>query len=182
VTKKISFKHYKYIKRLRAFCLISIVMALTALLLAMPGILCLFLARKASSSTLLTDDTSTITVTRRFRDFEWLHLTLKRIFPSVVVVAGLPSKWFDGLEKRRGGELQRYLNALCRHPLVRSCEVFMIFLYAVGGEYEEGKSQYEIVLAGEVGDKTATFFKRVYEMDLFRDGVYQGDRQESQGR
>jgi hypothetical protein len=89
----------------------------------------------------LIDDTSTITVTRRFRDFEWLHLTLKRIFPSVVVVAGLPSKWFDGLEKRRG-ELQRYLNALCRHPLVRSSEVLMIFLWAVGGEYEEGKRQY----------------------------------------
>jgi hypothetical protein len=129
------------------------------------------------------DDTSAITVTRRFRDFEWfvdiiliqrLHLTLKRIFPSVVVVAGLPSKWFDGLEKRRG-ELQRYLNALCRHPLVRSSEVFMIFLWSCGGEYEIGKSQYEAVLAGEVGDKTANFFKRVYEIDLTREGV---DRRE----
>jgi len=85
------------------------------------------------------NETSTITVSRRFKDFEWLHLQLKRIFPTLLVLPHLPSKILrmdaSGVEKRRSS-LQRYLNRIVQHPIIRSTEVLMVFLWNSGGDFE----------------------------------------------
>lgn len=139
-------------------------------------------------------DTSTITVTRRYRDFEWLHTNLKRIFPTVVVIPPLPSKVWrldkSGIEKRRQA-LQRYLERLIQHPIIRGAEVLMTFLWTSAGPFEPisnntdggipekivsvveqdewsmGKAQYEDLIERELksnpeNDKAASFLKRVF--------------------
>lgn len=78
------------------------------------------------------DPAHTITVRRRFSHFAQLHTALTRLLPGVAL-APLPAKLYAGrlsaafIEARRG-ELERYLEKLVRHPLVRALEGVMFFL------------------------------------------------------
>ena len=73
-----------------------------------------------------------MTVQRRFSHFVFLHNALKRLLPGIALPP-LPEKQYAGrfsesfVEARRG-ELERYINKLVKHPLVRSADVVMFFL------------------------------------------------------
>ena len=73
-----------------------------------------------------------ITVHRRFSQFVMLHTALSRRLPGVVLPP-LPEKQYAGrfsedfVEARRG-DLERYLNKIVRHPVVRYAEVVTFFL------------------------------------------------------
>ncbi|KAJ3289963.1 hypothetical protein HK104_007110 [Borealophlyctis nickersoniae] len=99
---------------------------------------------------------TTITVDRRFTDFEWLHERLSiRFPPPVVVLPSLPKKHltkrFDAaqVEVRRRG-LESYLKCIGRHPLLRSEEVVMLFL-SCGGATETGVPAREVGLSTKAG-------------------------------
>ncbi|KAJ9050181.1 hypothetical protein DSO57_1016850 [Entomophthora muscae] len=73
-----------------------------------------------------------ITVGRRYSQFEWLLERLQAKFRALVLPP-LPEKQFSGrfsdefIEKRRR-HLERFMNRLARHPIVRYSEIFMHFL------------------------------------------------------
>jgi len=73
-----------------------------------------------------------ITVQRRFSQFVMLHTALSRRLPGIVLPP-LPEKQYAGrfsedfVEARRG-DLERYLNKIVRHPVVRYAEVLTFFL------------------------------------------------------
>lgn len=106
---------------------------------------------------------STLTVDRRYTDFEWLHNhLLSRFPPPVLVVPQLPKKKYlnstkrfhpDHVEERRRA-LERYLNCLARHPVLRSEEVVMLFLGcgAIGGS-NWSQEDLERVMSGEMYGK-----------------------------
>jgi hypothetical protein len=81
-----------------------------------------------------------ISVSRRYSDFEWLHLKLSRLFGSLIQMPNLPTKHYSKrqeslfIEKRRRG-LERYINQLVGHPVIRSTDFMMNFL-SCGGEME----------------------------------------------
>ena len=65
-------------------------------------------------------------VTRRFRDFDWLHAQLSHKYPGVIVPP-LPEKQVtnrfsvDFVEKRRE-QLEAFLQVIVDHPLAANCE------------------------------------------------------------
>jgi len=71
-------------------------------------------------------------VERRFKHFDWLHDRLIEKF-TFLGLPNLPEKVLMGstderfVEKRRR-ELERYMNRLARHPVVRGSEVFLHFM------------------------------------------------------
>ncbi|KDR80060.1 hypothetical protein GALMADRAFT_62609 [Galerina marginata CBS 339.88] len=73
-----------------------------------------------------------ITVQRRFSHFVMLHTALSRRLPGIVLPP-LPEKQYAGrfsqdfVEARRG-DLERYMNKIVRHPVVRYAEVLTFFL------------------------------------------------------
>jgi len=73
-----------------------------------------------------------ITVQRRFSQFVMLHTVLSRRLPGIVLPP-LPEKQYAGrfsedfVEARRG-DLERYLNKIVRHPVVRYAEILTFFL------------------------------------------------------
>ncbi|KAF9048732.1 hypothetical protein BJ165DRAFT_1343327 [Panaeolus papilionaceus] len=73
-----------------------------------------------------------ITVQRRFSHFVMLHTVLSRRLPGIALPP-LPEKQYAGrfnedfVEARRG-DLERYLNKIIRHPVVRYAEVVIFFL------------------------------------------------------
>jgi sorting nexin-9/18/33 len=73
-----------------------------------------------------------ITVERRFSQFVMLHTVLSRRLPGIILPP-LPEKQYAGrfsddfVEARRG-DLERYLNKIVRHPIVRYAEVVTFFL------------------------------------------------------
>jgi sorting nexin-9/18/33 len=73
-----------------------------------------------------------MTVQRRFSHFVMLHTVLCRRLPGVALPP-LPEKQYAGrfsndfIEARRG-DLERYLNQLVRHPIVRYAEILTVFL------------------------------------------------------
>ena len=78
------------------------------------------------------ETTTRITVQRRFSQFVALHTALTRRLPGIVLPP-LPEKQYAGrfsqdfVEARRG-DLERYLNKIVRHPVVRYAEVLTFFL------------------------------------------------------
>lgn len=78
------------------------------------------------------EDTTRVTVQRRFSHFVMLHTALSRRLPGIVLPP-LPEKQYAGrfshdfVEARRG-DLERYLNKIVRHPVVRYAEVLTFFL------------------------------------------------------
>ena len=80
-----------------------------------------------------TSSSSTrITVIRRFSHFVMLHTALARRLPGIALPP-LPEKQYAGrfsndfVEARRG-DLERYLNKIVRHPVVRYAEIVIFFL------------------------------------------------------
>jgi len=85
------------------------------------------------SPTSATDETTTrVTVQRRFSHFVMLHTVLSRRLPGIALPP-LPEKQYAGrfssdfVEARRG-DLERYLNKIVRHPVIRYAEVVIFFL------------------------------------------------------
>lgn len=76
--------------------------------------------------------TTRITVMRRFSHFVMLHTALSRRLPGIALPP-LPEKQYAGrfsedfIEARRG-DLERYLNKIVRHPVVRYAEIVVFFL------------------------------------------------------
>lgn len=76
--------------------------------------------------------TTRMTVQRRFSHFVMLHTVLSRRLPGIALPP-LPEKQYAGrfssdfVEARRG-DLERYLNKVVRHPIVRCAEVLTAFL------------------------------------------------------
>ena len=76
--------------------------------------------------------TTRITVIRRFSHFVMLHTALSRRLPGIALPP-LPEKQYAGrfsedfVEARRG-DLERYLNKIVRHPVVRYAEIVNFFL------------------------------------------------------
>jgi hypothetical protein len=84
-------------------------------------------------SPMTSSETATrITVQRRFSQFVMLHTALSRRLPGIILPP-LPEKQYAGrfsedfVEARRG-DLERYLNKIVRHPIVRYAEVVTFFL------------------------------------------------------
>ncbi|KAI8819377.1 uncharacterized protein EV422DRAFT_110284 [Fimicolochytrium jonesii] len=83
---------------------------------------------------------TSLSVQRRYTDFEWLHDHLKRRYPPTIIpLPTLPPKHslitnkFDkGLVESRGRGLERYLGAISRHPLLRSDGAVVLFLSCGG--------------------------------------------------
>ena len=79
-----------------------------------------------------TSSTTRITVMRRFSHFVMLHTALARRLPGIALPP-LPEKQYAGrfnddfVEARRG-DLERYLNKIVRHPVVRYAEIVIFFL------------------------------------------------------
>lgn len=76
--------------------------------------------------------TTRITVMRRFSHFVMLHTALARRLPGIALPP-LPEKQYAGrfsddfVEARRG-DLERYLNKIVRHPVIRYAEIVVFFL------------------------------------------------------
>ncbi len=78
------------------------------------------------------DPTDEITVQRRFSHFVFLHAALSRLLPGIALPP-LPEKQYagrfsDAFVEARRADLQRYLNRVIRHPLIRYAEVLIFFL------------------------------------------------------
>jgi len=84
-------------------------------------------------------------VQRRFKHFDWLHDRLLEKF-TFISLPNLPEKVFMGstderfVEKRKR-HLERYLNRLARHPVVRGSDVFQHFMKVSkeDGQWKNGK-------------------------------------------
>ncbi|CAG8826761.1 16259_t:CDS:2, partial [Dentiscutata erythropus] len=73
-----------------------------------------------------------VTVERRFSQFEWLYNRLVVKF-GALVLPPLPEKQYTGrfneefIEKRRSA-LERFINRLARHPVIRYSDILTHFL------------------------------------------------------
>ncbi|XP_055384190.1 sorting nexin-33 [Condylostylus longicornis] len=80
----------------------------------------------------LTPSFNNIAVSRRYKHFDWLHKRLVDKFP-LIPIPPLPDKQISGryeeefVEHRRV-QLQEFVDWVCRHPVLSSCEVWMHFL------------------------------------------------------
>ncbi|KAH7345433.1 hypothetical protein B0J17DRAFT_639871 [Rhizoctonia solani] len=79
-----------------------------------------------------TTESTRITVHRRFSHFNFLHTALSRSLPGIALPP-LPAKQYAGrfqgefVEARRG-DLEKWLQRVVRHPVVRYTEVVVFFL------------------------------------------------------
>lgn len=80
----------------------------------------------------LTPSFNNISVFRRYKHFDWLHGRLVDKF-CLIPIPPLPDKQISGryeeqfVEHRRV-QLQEFVDWVCRHPVLSTCEVFMHFL------------------------------------------------------
>lgn len=80
----------------------------------------------------LTPSFSNVEVSRRYKHFDWLHDRLSSKF-NVIAVPPLPDKQVSGryeehfIEHRRA-QLQEFVNYMCRHPVLSTCDVWIHFL------------------------------------------------------
>lgn len=71
-------------------------------------------------------------VSRRYKNFDWLHERLVEKF-SLIPIPPLPDKQISGryeeqfIEHRRA-QLQQFVDWVCRHPILSKCDVWMHFL------------------------------------------------------
>ncbi|KAK7019666.1 hypothetical protein SK128_021356 [Halocaridina rubra] len=91
-----------------------------------------FLGMKNYISYSVLPSFSTKHVSRRYKQFDWLHKQLKTIYP-LIVLPPLPEKHILGnLEEsvvnHRTYMLQVWLNRICRHPVLSHCEMFQLFI------------------------------------------------------
>lgn len=80
----------------------------------------------------LTPSFNNISVSRRYKHFDWLHERLVDKF-CLIPIPPLPDKQISGryeeqfIEHRRI-QLQEFVDWVCRHPVLSTCEVWMHFL------------------------------------------------------
>ncbi|KAH8395258.1 hypothetical protein KR222_004390 [Zaprionus bogoriensis] len=80
----------------------------------------------------LTPSFNNISVSRRYKHFDWLHERLADKF-CLIPVPPLPDKQISGryeeqfVEHRRV-QLQEFVDWVCRHPVISKCEVWLHFL------------------------------------------------------
>lgn len=80
----------------------------------------------------LTPSFNNIAVSRRYKQFDWLHERLVDKF-AIIPVPPLPDKQISGryeeqfIEHRRV-QLQEFVDWVCRHPVISTCDVWMHFL------------------------------------------------------
>lgn len=80
----------------------------------------------------LTPSNTNIVVSRRYKQFDWLHERLEAKF-SVIPIPPLPGKQQTGrfeeefIEHRRS-QLQEFINYMCKHPILANCEVWKHFI------------------------------------------------------
>lgn len=96
----------------------------------------------------LTPSFSNIEVSRRYKHFDWLHDRLTEKF-NVIAIPPLPDKQVSGryeeqfIEHRRI-QLQEFMNYMCRHPVLSTCEVWMHFLMCTDEkQWKQGKRNAE---------------------------------------
>ncbi|KAF9568707.1 hypothetical protein CPC08DRAFT_679040 [Agrocybe pediades] len=109
-----------------------------------------------------TTTTTRVTVQRRFSQFVMLHTALSRRLPGIVLPP-LPEKQYAGrfsndfVEARRG-DLERYLNKVVRHPVLRYAEVLTFFL-GCEDDKEWSRLWPQFISAPAAG---ASFYARIY--------------------
>lgn len=80
----------------------------------------------------LTPSHTNIVVSRRYKQFDWLHERLVEKF-SLIPIPPLPAKQQTGrfeeqfIEHRRA-QLQEFTNYMCNHPILSNCEVWKHFI------------------------------------------------------
>lgn len=96
----------------------------------------------------LTPSFNNISVSRRYKHFDWLHGRLVDKF-CLIPIPPLPDKQISGryeeqfVEHRRV-QLQEFVDWVCRHPVLSTCEVFMHFLSCTDDKkWKPGKRQAE---------------------------------------
>lgn len=96
----------------------------------------------------LTPSFNNISVFRRYKHFDWLHERLVDKF-CLIPIPPLPDKQISGryeeqfVEHRRV-QLQEFVDWVCRHPVLLTCEVFMHFLTCTDDKkWKPGKRQAE---------------------------------------
>lgn len=96
----------------------------------------------------LTPSFNNIAVSRRYKHFDWLHERLTEKF-SLIAVPPLPDKQISGryeeqfIEHRRA-QLQEFVDYVCRHPVLSTCEVWTHFLTCTDEKlWKMGKRQAE---------------------------------------
>lgn len=96
----------------------------------------------------LTPSFNNISVSRRYKHFDWLHERLVDKF-CLIPIPPLPDKQISGryeeqfVEHRRV-QLQEFVDWVCRHPILSQCEVFMHFLTCTDDKkWKPGKRQAE---------------------------------------
>lgn len=96
----------------------------------------------------LTPSFNNISVSRRYKHFDWLHERLVDKF-CLIPIPPLPDKQISGryeeqfVEHRRV-QLQEFVDWVCRHPVLSTCEVFMHFLTCTDDKkWKPGKRQAE---------------------------------------
>lgn len=82
-------------------------------------------------------------VSRRYKQFDWLHERLAEKFPNICVPS-LPDKAVTGrfeeeFIKKRQVQLEMWLNRMSMHPVVGNSEVFTYFLYCKDNEEKKWK-------------------------------------------
>jgi len=107
---------------------------------------------KAYISYLITTYPVLYKVRRRYSDFVWLRTTLQNHFPSNVIPP-IPKKNRMGADKfsdifvlKRARGLEKFLNYLCKDPIIKNSQIFYDFLY-IGAEtdFNSKKKVYEKV-------------------------------------
>ncbi|KAF9534384.1 hypothetical protein CPB83DRAFT_844159 [Crepidotus variabilis] len=111
-----------------------------------------------------------ITVQRRFSHFVMLHTVLSRRLPGIALPP-LPEKQYAGrfshdfVEARRG-DLERYLNKIVRHPIIRYAEILTIFLSA------EDENEWTRIVPQHISAPSSgpAFYSRIYHPAFNVDG------------
>ncbi|KAK9766271.1 hypothetical protein K7432_004763 [Basidiobolus ranarum] len=114
----------------------------------------------------------TVTVERRYSQFVWLHDKLEQKFGPLILPT-LPGKQISGrfhndfIERRRHA-LERYMNKLARHPVVRYAEILTHFL-SCNDDHEWKHMDKKFSADQMVG---AAFYQHVYhpEFNVEEDG------------
>ncbi|XP_050298726.1 sorting nexin lst-4 [Anthonomus grandis grandis] len=89
-----------------------------------------------------------IEVSRRYKHFDWLHDRLSEKF-NLIAIPPLPDKQVSGryeesfIEHRRS-QLQEFINYMCRHPVLSTCDVWIHFLTCTDEkQWKQGKRNAE---------------------------------------
>lgn len=96
----------------------------------------------------LTPSFNNISVSRRYKHFDWLHNRFQEKF-GLVAIPPLPDKQIQGryeeqFIEHRLIQLQEFVDWVCRHPVLSQCQVWMHFLTCTDEKkWKVGKRQAE---------------------------------------